>query len=410
MGNVNCSNCLSAEASHQSNLDLQTPISERRTDEEHKFFGLKILEQLPNCICSKDLSEREFVYRPNDSFYTYTELERRDNDMIRKLLLEEDHQPVYDEFRMETSKEFDQLAEFDQEVNISIEGSNIKSEVTPGDQSFSNKAPYQVVSKEASKNFSIGELFTRAQLNDIDMSKVLPGVVYPVSDYYRLQDNSTYRGELNKSHLPHGRGFLFLPDGSVYFGYFFDGVPKGAGKYLNHEGLLTEGEFLTIESGPTSYNGTSFVVHGHGSESWPDGTVYIGSFHMGLKQGQGRLTLKGLMYEGEFFNNLFNGEGKITYENGDEFQGQWADGLKHGYGELRCKNGKIYKGQYENDEKTGEGTMIWPDKRRYQGDWVNGKQHGIGLYTFFDKAKGKLRTGRSQWQEGQKLRWMSPND
>lgn len=410
MGNVNYSSCLSAGVSQQSNVDLQPPVSERRLDEEHKFFGLKILEHLPSCICSKDLTEREIVYRPNDSFYTYTELERRDNDMIRNLLMAQDLKPVFDELRMESSKKFEQLAEFDQEVSISIEGSNLKSEVTASNQSFSNKPPYQIISKETSQHFSIGELFSRSQITNIDMSIVVPGVVYPVSDYYRLQDNSVYRGELNKSHLPHGRGFLFLPDTSVYFGYFFEGVPKGPGKYLTHEGLLSEGEFLTIESGPTSYNGTSFVVHGHGSESWPDGTVYIGTFEMGVKQGQGRLLMKGLVYEGEFFNNLFNGEGKLTYENGDVFEGQWVNGLKHGYGELRCKNGKIYKGQYENDEKTGEGTMIWPDKRRYQGEWANGKRHGIGLYTFFDKAKGKLRTGRSQWADGEKLRWMSPND
>ena len=410
MGNVNYSSCLTAGESRHSDIDLQAPYTEKPEKEEYKFFGLKILEGLPNCICTKDLSEQEFVYKPRDSFFTYSELERKDNEMIKKLIMEDDKQPIFDEIRMETSKKFEQLAECEEEINLSIEGPETQNETKEAKHSFLNRVPYQVISKEIGHHFSIGELLSRAQLNDVDMSEAIPGVFYPVSDYYRLRDQSVYRGELNESYLPHGRGFLFRPDGSVYFGYFFEGLPKGAGKFLNKEGLLTEGEFLTADSGPTTYDGVSFVVHGYGAESWTNGTVYIGNFHMGVKQGKGRLAMKGLLYEGEFFNNLFNGEGKITYENGDVFNGHWVDGLKHGYGELRSKNGKVYKGQYENDEKMGEGIMVWPDKRRYQGDWVNGKRHGVGLYTYFDKAKGKLRTGRSQWADGQKLRWMSPNE
>ena len=410
MGNVTYSSCLAAAESRQSDIDLQTPATEKPTNEEYKFFGLKFLNELPNCICAKDISEQEFVYKPRDSFMTYSELERRDNEMIKKLVIKEDRQPIFDEISMETSKKPGQLAECDEEINVSIDGLSTKNEVVEPKHSFLNRVPYDVISKEIGHHYSIGELLIRAQLNEVDMSEAISGVAYPVSDYYRLRDKSVYRGELNESFLPHGRGFLFRLDGSVYFGYFFEGAPKGTGKYLNKQGLLTEGEFVSIESGPTSYDGVSFVVHGYGAESWTDGTVFIGNFHMGVKQGKGRLAMKGLMYEGEFFNDLFNGEGKITYENGDVFNGHWVDGLKHGYGELRSKNGKIYKGQYENDEKTGDGTMIWPDKRRYQGDWVNGKRHGVGLYTFFDKAKGKLRTGRSQWAEGQKLRWMSPNE
>jgi len=130
---------------------------------------------------------------------------------------------------------------------------------------------------------------------------------------------------------------------------------------------------------------------------------------IGEKQGQGSLTHKDCVYEGEFYNGLFNGAGKMTFANGDVFDGNWKDGLKHGKGELRQKNGKTYKGLYKNGEKYGEGIMVWPDRRRYEGKWKNGKMHGMGNYSFFDKNKGRLRTGISEWNEGTRVRWVSPS-
>jgi hypothetical protein len=418
MGNVPYCNCLNTKTAKGPDIDLLNFSEETKTINDNKFLGFKFIEELPGCICAKnpELSEREVVLKPRGSFYTYSELEKKGNEMIMKLLLEGQTEPKFDEVRLSVNRAIEEQEELDEqsyghEIEISIKPEpvlNSETTVAPEKYSFVERVPYQVISKEISHHYSIGELLSRSILQDVDMTVLLKGVHFPMTEYFRLQDHSIYRGELNISYMPHGRGFLFLPNKSIYFGYFWKGAPKGQGKFLNPEKILTEGEFLTVNSGPTSFEGQSFVLHGYGTESWPDGTTYIGYFHMGVKQGKGRLNLKGSLYEGEFFNGLFNGKGKITYPNGDVFEGMWVDGLKHGCGEFRSKNGKIYKGIYENDEKTGEGTMTWPDRRRYQGEWANGKRHGIGLYTFYDKNKGKMRTGRSEWVDGQRVRWMSP--
>lgn len=41
-------------------------------------------------------------------------------------------------------------------------------------------------------------------------------------------------------------------------------------------------------------------------------------------------------------------------------------------------DGSLYQGYYSNDVRHGKGLMIWDVRRRYRGDWAYGVRHGYG--------------------------------
>lgn len=61
-----------------------------------------------------------------------------------------------------------------------------------------------------------------------------------------------------------------------------------------------------------------------------------------------------------------HGYGKATLENGDEYRGEYKNGVRHGYGEytFHDKNGAKYTGYYSDNKKNGTGIFIYPDGSR----------------------------------------------
>ncbi|ESO83241.1 hypothetical protein LOTGIDRAFT_176258, partial [Lottia gigantea] len=55
------------------------------------------------------------------------------------------------------------------------------------------------------------------------------------------------------------------------------------------------------------------------------------------------------MYDGEFVNGLRHGFGSFRYANGALYEGYWKNNMKHGKGKFTFKNGRIYEGVFEKD-------------------------------------------------------------
>ena len=62
----------------------------------------------------------------------------------------------------------------------------------------------------------------------------------------------------------------------------------------------------------------------------------------------------------------FSGQGTITYDNGDVYDGVFANSEPDGIGKMTHKDGRICEGIWENG------------KIKYEGGLVNGKPHGRG--------------------------------
>ena len=73
-----------------------------------------------------------------------------------------------------------------------------------------------------------------------------------------------------------------------------------------------------------------------------------------------------------------------NYRSGNEYKGQWRNGVREGEGEMVCRGGKREGeegrrgGVREKEEREGkeEGMEI------YKGWWVNGYREGHGTYTW----------------------------
>lgn len=106
-------------------------------------------------------------------------------------------------------------------------------------------------------------------------------------------------------------------------------------------------------------------------------------------------------YEGEWLNSLRHGSGKCTFISGMYYEGQWQNDMFHGQGKLVYSN-TTYVGQFMNGKKNGQGVMSWNGTlQKYEGPWVDNNQHGEGVWTF---ANGQ--TKRAEFSRGQRVRWL----
>merc|ERR1712070_289602 len=128
------------------------------------------------------------------------------------------------------------------------------------------------------------------------------------------------------------------------------------------------------------------------------------------------------LYEGDKKDGdatLQHGKGKAVYPNGDEYEGEYQEGKRHGTGvykwiklekdeetgemkEVLDEEGKkvfqsTYTGQYSANLKDGEGVFEYPDGGKYQGNWRHDKRHGDGVYWY---PNGDIYSG--EWRFGTK--------
>ena len=69
-------------------------------------------------------------------------------------------------------------------------------------------------------------------------------------------------------------------------------------------------------------------------------------YHMGHVQNS-KKTKTSLKFSEtlNFFSFVLNGLGVMNYKNGDQYDGDWKRGKKHGEGLYRYKNGAYYTGR-----------------------------------------------------------------
>ena len=67
------------------------------------------------------------------------------------------------------------------------------------------------------------------------------------------------------------------------------------------------------------------------------------------------------------------------------FTGDIEDG-KATYGTLTWRNGDQYIGEFADNQRSGRGSLYYADGLRYVGRWLNDKRHGQGtLYNTYNE-------------------------
>ena len=79
--------------------------------------------------------------------------------------------------------------------------------------------------------------------------------------------------------------------------------------------------------------------------------------------------------------NCQNGEGEFIDLNGYQYNGNFKNGIKTGFGKMAYLDNKVYMGIWANDKPEGRGKEILKNGDFYEGNFANGLYHGEGIYT-----------------------------
>jgi uncharacterized caspase-like protein len=132
--------------------------------------------------------------------------------------------------------------------------------------------------------------------------------------------------------------------------------------------------------------------------TFPDGAVYRGGVKGTNLHGQGEYVAKSFRYTGEFNDGIKQGRGTYVWENGNKYEGPFADDRPNGLGKYYFANGDRYEGEVKNGVLTGRGIYVTKDGDTLEGTFADARMHGVGTYRFAtgDRYEGEVVNGRIQ--------------
>ncbi|XP_070585714.1 ALS2 C-terminal-like protein isoform X2 [Erythrolamprus reginae] len=138
------------------------------------------------------------------------------------------------------------------------------------------------------------------------------------------------------------------------------------------------------------------------------GATYEGDWRLGKPHSKGKLTwANGQNFAGDFKNGLENGFGicLIPQESSDRYdcyKCHWRDGKMNGYGICEYGNETVYKGYFKDNMREGFGVLDSPLSTghpfKYTGHWAKDKRTGYGVWD--DKERGERYIG--MWENDQR--------
>jgi ABC-type dipeptide/oligopeptide/nickel transport system ATPase component len=70
--------------------------------------------------------------------------------------------------------------------------------------------------------------------------------------------------------------------------------------------------------------------------------------------------------------------GTLRFSSGDEYDGSFSNGLRHGHGRYRWSGGSTYSGEWKEGKIHGFGVYDWPGGSHFEGNWEAGLRAGYG--------------------------------
>jgi hypothetical protein len=133
---------------------------------------------------------------------------------------------------------------------------------------------------------------------------------------------------------------------------------------------------------------TGNCKNGNGTLRYVGGNEYSGDFKDGLPHGNGVMKYaSGAKYEGAFDKGQKHGRGVYTYKSGNRYEGDYIQNRIEGQGTFYFTNGDRYEGHFVNGDFDGEGTFRYTSGNKYTGTWTKNKKNGQGTLTFPNGSK-----------------------
>ena len=222
-----------------------------------------------------------------------------------------------------------------------------------------------------------------------------------------FKDGSYYEGDSDGLTIS-GTGKITYANGDSYEGEFLEGKRSGKGKYTWASGDSYEGVWLndfcegdgkySFENGFVSagtfkenrlFEGESSFVNEYGEYN---ATIVEGITKKIIVTLTDGTTIEG---EGDINGNIC--KAKIVYPNGDTYDGEILNGMKHGKGTYKWSKGASYDGAWKNDVMSGKGTFLYTSDSypKLVVTFKDGKPNGDGTYT---TKNGK--SYKTTWKDG----------
>ena len=235
----------------------------------------------------------------------------------------------------------------------------------------------------------------------------IEGVKYGNGKDYYSNGDIKYEGEFFND-IYHGQGKLYINNESKYY-LFYEGkwnygqrCGKGIEYYSNGKKKY-DGEF---NNNLYHGNGTLFFQDGNQFTERFENINYKGNWKFGIKNGRGKLYFKtGYYYDGDFVNDQMHGKGVLSFienYNLDKTFEVFSNIIKNPLAVINdletyatnlfkgdLGNIKEYDGNFVNNKKEGFGTCRYKNGASYSGEWKNDKYDGKGV--FFKKMESILK-------------------
>ena len=122
-----------------------------------------------------------------------------------------------------------------------------------------------------------------------------------------------------------------------------------------------------------------------GIMEYENGDRYEGNWRNDVRHGKGKMTwqsnanrtpeLGGWRYEGEWQEDLPEGHGVLLYDvDGGKYEGSWVQGKKFGLGREMLPDGVVYEGEFKSNVRDGKGRLTDANGDVYEGKFVEGKR------------------------------------
>ncbi|KAG7381945.1 hypothetical protein PHYPSEUDO_005472 [Phytophthora pseudosyringae] len=230
-----------------------------------------------------------------------------------------------------------------------------------------------------------------------------------------LSNGDVYVGEMNTNQTQrHGKGKCSYTNGDEYDGDWRDDQRCGQGvmRYASSQDVYA-GQWEDDQRhgyGICEYHVPDADHHSRGSLQHQQLKKYEGQWVLDRKHGAGTLTFSnGTQLVGSWADDILDTrensclEGYDDGENGIcRYVGQVCDGVPHGQGEARHEaSDEVYEGGWATGCRSGHGVATLRDGSVYRGEWRTGRRNGFGVLddartraSYDGKWVGGVRCGR----------------
>ncbi|GMG16640.1 unnamed protein product [Phytophthora fragariaefolia] len=139
---------------------------------------------------------------------------------------------------------------------------------------------------------------------------------------------------------------------------------------------------------------------GHATYTYPNGDEYDGDFVEGRREGYGMYLERatGNQYDGSWLADERHGKGVLTSKasGGYIYDGEWVHDMRFGQGHSTRRGGggtsggESYIGQWRTNRFHGRGVYVNSEGDVYDGEWRDGVKHGAGKSTIMSPLKTRL--------------------